>query len=129
MSLLHAIIAQIRERGQASADTISIPGVVRQQINKAFQNAVTRKQIKAIARRHDRFGHAKPSVYALWDDPRPAVTKYRAKPRPKAQPKQKPQPQAVPPVSSVFEMGDRVARGQPCWTAREPRKDFERAEA
>lgn len=130
MTLIQAVVAEIRAKGQASVDDVCLPGTTRNQISKAFQNAAYRRQIKAIKhRQRGRWGGRACSVYAVWDDPRPAAPWKGRKPREPRKPVAIRQEPAIAPVSSVFDMGTRVEQGLPCWVQRRPRADFERAEA
>lgn len=109
MSLLHSVVDAV-QRGATTTQELAdlFPGVGWTRIKRAAQNAAYNGYIRNTGTN------------------RAAVWQFVRSPAPQgclpARPSQRP-------VSSVFQMGERIALGMPCWTPRRPMRDFERAEA
>jgi hypothetical protein len=109
MNLLHSVVDAVQQGATTTQELAALfPGVAWTRIKHAAQNAAFVGYIRNTG------------------TTRAAVWEFVRTPEPKGRPAKKP---TVAPVSSVFEMGERIAHGQPCWVQRKPRQDFDNPSA
>jgi hypothetical protein len=107
MNLLHSVVDAVQQGATTTQELAALfPGVAWTRIKHAAQNAAFVGYIRNTG------------------TTRAAVWEFVKSPAPKGRPGH-----VVRPVSSVFEMGERIAHGQPCWVQRKPRQDFDNPSA